>query len=51
MSKLRKMLVMVLILVFMMQVVVFADTSDLIIDTTKKGSITVFVLQVVHIGL
>ena len=45
MSKLRKMLVMVLILVFMMQVVVFADTSDLIIDTTKKGSITVFVLQ------
>lgn len=45
MSKLRKMLVMILVLVLMMPIIVFADTSDLIIDTSKKGSITVFVLQ------
>ena len=45
MSKLRKILAIILILVLMMQVVVFADTTDLVIDSTKKGSITIFVLQ------
>lgn len=45
MSKLKKIFALVLMIILMMQVMVFAETTGLVIDSTKKGSITINVLQ------
>lgn len=45
MRKLKKILALVLIIILMMQVMVFAENTELVIDSTRKGSITINVLQ------
>lgn len=45
MSKLKKILALVLMIMLMMQVMVFAENTGLVIDSTRKGSITINVLQ------
>lgn len=45
MRKLKKILALVLMIILMMQVMVFAENTELVIDSTRKGSITINVLQ------